>query len=172
MDNLLGPHTYLAGHAAKVWMLVRGPGLAGTMSRYLVERIHALPNVELLTDTTVTGTESRDGLMEALRWRTGNGPETRRAMRNLFLFIGADPNTEWLEGSGLKMGEKGFVLTGPDAARGRHPLETSRPGVFAIGDVRAGSVKRVAAAVGEGAQVVAAIHAHLAHPDAPGPPGR
>jgi thioredoxin reductase (NADPH) len=163
---------YLAGHAAKVWMLVRGPGLAATMSNYLVERIHALPNVELLTDTVVTGMESREGMMEALRWRTGNGPETRREMRNIFLFIGADPNTEWLEGSGLKMGAKGFVLTGPDAALGRGPLETSRPGVFAIGDVRAGSVKRVAAAVGEGAQVVAAIHAHLAHPNTPAPPGR
>jgi thioredoxin reductase (NADPH) len=163
---------YLAGHAAKVWMLVRGPGLADTMSRYLVDRIHALPNVELLTDTTVTGMESREGMMEALRWRTGAAPETRRAIRNLFLFIGADPNTEWLEGSELKMGAKGFVLTGPEAAPGRHPLETSRPGVFAIGDVRAGSVKRVAAAVGEGAQVVAAIHAHLAHPSLAAPPGR
>ena len=80
-------------------------------------------------------------------------------MRNLFLFIGAEPNTDWLATSGLAMDRQGFVLTGGE---GRHPLETSRPGVFAIGDIRAGSVKRVAAAVGEGAQVVAAIHAYLA----------
>ena len=78
------------------------------------------------------------------------------------LFIGAVPNTEWLSGSGVTLDPKGFVLTGPEANRQRGPLETARRGVFAIGDVRSGSVKRVAAAVGEGAQAVAALHAHLA----------
>jgi thioredoxin reductase (NADPH) len=84
----------------------------------------------------------------------------------LFLFIGADPNTGWLNGSGVALDPKGFVLTGTDAGAGQHrrPLETSRPGVYAIGDIRAGSTKRVAAAVGEGAQVVAALHAYLAAP--------
>jgi thioredoxin reductase (NADPH) len=85
----------------------------------------------------------------------------RRAIRHLFLFIGAEPNTDWLSGSGVVLDAKGFVLTGVDAGENRRPLETSRRGVFAIGDVRAGSVKRVAAAVGEGAQVVAMLHAML-----------
>jgi thioredoxin reductase (NADPH) len=80
----------------------------------------------------------------------------------LFLFIGADPNTNWLSGSGGALDPKGFVLTGADAGDNRRPLETSRTGVFAIGDVRAGSVKRVAASVGEGAQVVATLHSFLA----------
>lgn len=83
-------------------------------------------------------------------------------MRHLFLFIGADPNTDWLAQCEVALDGKGFVRTGGDCGPGHHPLETSRPGVFAIGDVRSGSVKRVAAAVGEGAQVVAALHAYLA----------
>jgi thioredoxin reductase (NADPH) len=86
----------------------------------------------------------------------------RRPIRHLFLFIGAEPNTDWLAGSGVKLDGKGFVLSGEDAGSDRHPLETSKRGVFAIGDVRAGSIKRVAAAVGEGAQVVAALHSYLA----------
>ena len=85
-----------------------------------------------------------------------------RPIRHLFLFIGAEPNTDWLAGSGVALDPKGFVLTGADAAENCRPLETSLPGVFAIGDVRSGSIKRVAAAVGEGAQVVAALHAMLA----------
>jgi thioredoxin reductase (NADPH) len=89
------------------------------------------------------------------------GEETRRPLRHLFLFIGADPNTDWLKGSGLALDPKGFVLTGSESSR---PLETSVRRVFAIGDVRSGSTKRVAAAVGEGAQVVAALHAFLAEP--------
>jgi len=85
-----------------------------------------------------------------------------RPIRHLFLFIGAEPNTDWLAGSGVALDPKGFVLTGADAAENCRPLETSLPGVFAIGDVRSGSIKRVAAAVGEGAQVVAALHTMLA----------
>ena len=87
------------------------------------------------------------------------GTLIRRPVRFLFSFIGADPNTDWLQESGLKLDERGFVLTGGED---RLPLETSRPGIFAIGDVRSGSVKRVAASVGDGAQVVAAIHQYLA----------
>ncbi|MFI4933609.1 MAG: FAD-dependent oxidoreductase [Caulobacterales bacterium] len=164
---------YLAGRAAKVWLLVRGAGLDSSMSRYLIDRIAALPNVELLTRTEVVGLEGEGGMLQSVRWRGGDGAETRRAVRHLFLFIGADPNTDWLAGSGLALDDSRFVLTGPAAAPGRHPLETSRKGVFAIGDVRAGSVKRVAAAVGEGAQVVAAIHAHLGaeHATAAAPAG-
>ena len=80
----------------------------------------------------------------------------------MYLFIGADPNTDWLSGSGISLDTKGFVLTGPDGTGERQSLETSRHGIFAIGDVRSGSIKRVAAAVGEGAQVVATLHAALA----------
>jgi thioredoxin reductase (NADPH) len=152
---------YLASQVAKVWLLVRGPDLAASMSRYLVDRIAGLPNVEVVTQAQICGLEGSNGKLEAIRWRR-DGTETRRPIRHLFLFIGADPNTDWLSGSGIALDPKGFVLTGRDAAGDGHLLETSRRGIFAIGDVRAGSVKRVAAAVGEGAQVVAALHAFLA----------
>jgi thioredoxin reductase (NADPH) len=154
---------YLASQAAKVWMLVRRPSLAETMSRYLVDRIESLPNVEVVTGAQVSGLEGRNGVLEAVRWRVdGTGQDVQRPVRHLFLFIGAEPNTDWLAGSGIKLDAKRFVLTGADAGPLRHALETSRRGVFAIGDVRATSIKRVAAAVGEGAQVVAALHASLA----------
>jgi thioredoxin reductase (NADPH) len=158
---------YLASQGAKVWMLVRGPSLAATMSRYLVDRIESLPNIEVVTGAQVSGLEGSNGSLEAVRWRVGatgqqTGPEVRRDIRHLFLFIGAEPNTDWLAGSGVVLDAKRFVLTGTDAGGQHHPLETSRRGVFAIGDVRAASIKRVAAAVGEGAQVVAALHSYLA----------
>jgi len=153
---------YLAGQGAKVWMLVRRPSLSETMSRYLVERITSLPNVEVVTGAQVSGVEGSNGILEAVRWRVGaTGEEVRRPIRHLFLFIGAEPNTDWLAGSRVALDAKRFVLTGADTG-GRHALETSRRGVFAIGDVRATSIKRVAAAVGEGAQVVAALHSYLA----------
>lgn len=153
---------YLASRAQKVWLLARGGSLEATMSRYLVDRIRSLSNVEVLTDTEVTGLEGSNGRLEAIRWRR-SGVEDRHAIQHLFLFIGADPNTDWLKGAGVSLDGKGFVLTGVDAeGAGRRPLETSVPGLFAIGDIRAGSIKRVAAAVGEGAQVVAALHAFLA----------
>ena len=154
---------YLASQAAKVWMLVRRRSLAETMSRYLVDRIESLPNVEVVTGAQVSALEGSNGVMEAVRWRIdGAGQDVQRPVRHLFLFIGAEPNTDWLAGSGVTLDAKRFVLTGADAGPLRHALETSRRGVFAIGDVRATSIKRVAAAVGEGAQVVAALHASLA----------
>jgi thioredoxin reductase (NADPH) len=152
---------FLAEQVEKVWLLVRGAGLGASMSRYLVDRIHGLPNVEVVAGSAVTGLEGHDGMLEAIRWRQG-GAEVRRPIRHLFLFIGADPNTDWLAGSDVALDAKGFVRTGAEAGAGRQSLETSRSGVFAIGDVRCGSTKRVAAAVGEGAQVVAALHAFLA----------
>jgi thioredoxin reductase (NADPH) len=150
---------YLASQVAKVWLLVRGSSLEANMSRYLVDRIRGLPNVEIVTGATVSALEGSDGTLAAIRWRCA-GDEVRRAIQHLFLFIGADPNTDWLKGSGVACDAKGFVLTGADAAV--DPLATSVPGVYAIGDVRSGSVKRVAASVGEGAQVVAALHGYLA----------
>jgi thioredoxin reductase (NADPH) len=162
---------YLASHVAKVWLLVRGPDLTASMSRYLVDRIAGLSNVEVLTQTNVTGLEGRGGVLEAIHWRQKSGGDVRKPIAHLFLFIGADPNTQWLSGSGVALDAKGFVLTGGDCNESRNPLETSRRGVFAIGDVRSGSVKRVAAAVGEGAQVVAVLHAALASPASKPPVG-
>jgi thioredoxin reductase (NADPH) len=154
---------YLASRVAKVWLLVRGADLNDSMSRYLVDRIAGLPNVELVTQTEVCGLEGDAGKLEAIHWRRrASGEQTRRPIRHLFLFVGAEPNTAWLSGSGVRLDAKGFVVTGSDAGVDRRHLETSRRGIFAIGDVRAGSTKRVAAAVGEGAQVVAALHAFLA----------
>src|SRR6266853_1380345 len=125
---------YLSSQVAKVWLIVRGPSLDASMSRYLVDRIAARPNVEILTETTVTALEGQDGILEGIRCRSRrSGEELTRAVRHLFLFIGAEPNTEWLSRSGVTLDAKGFVRTD---ANPRRPLETSLPGVFAIGDVR------------------------------------
>ncbi len=157
---------YLASHAAKVWLIARGKSIADSMSRYLVDRIAALPNVEVLTETEVVKLEGEGSLLSGVTWRNRRtGEETPKALRHLFLFIGAEPNTAWLSECEVSVDAKGFVCTGEGAGPDRALLETSRKGVFAIGDVRAGSVKRVAAAVGEGAQVVAAVHAFLGSGD-------
>jgi thioredoxin reductase (NADPH) len=153
---------YLASQAAKVWLLVRGTSLAASMSRYLVDRISGLANVEVVTGAQVSRLDGEDGALEAVHWRHSvSGEEVRRPIRHLFLFIGAEPNTDWLSGSGVTLDAKGFVMTGGGPLDDPRSLETSCRGVFAIGDVRSGSVKRVAASVGEGAQVVAALHAFL-----------
>jgi thioredoxin reductase (NADPH) len=153
---------YLASQVAKVWVLVRGAGLESSMSRYLVDRIMSLPNVEVLLGAQVSRLEGKDGSLEAVHWRRSSGEEMRLPIRHLFSFIGAEPNTDWLAGSGVALDAKGYIATGGD---GRGSLETSRAGVFAVGDVRSGSVKRVAASVGEGAQVVAALHGFFAAAD-------
>lgn len=154
---------YLASQAAKVWLILRGKDLGASMSRYLVDRIAAQPNIEVVSETEVVGLEGDDGMIEAMRWRhRRTGHEQRRALRHLFLFIGAEPNTAWLKGCDVALDARGFVMTGAAIAPGRRAMETSRDGVFAIGDVRSGSIKRVAAGVGEGAQVVAALHDYLA----------
>ena len=153
---------YLAEFASRITVIVRRP-LEDTMSQYLIDRIRGLRNVEVITGAEVSALEGKGGHLSAATWRDRNsGAEPRREIKELFSFIGAQPNTDWLEASGIHVDRGGFVCTGADAGEGRHILETSRKGVFAIGDVRAGSVKRVAASVGDGAQVVAAIHAVLA----------
>jgi thioredoxin reductase (NADPH) len=152
---------YLAERVAKVWLIVRGDDLAASMSRYLVDRIGGLRNVEVLTRAEIVKVTGKDEELESIRYRQAGG-ERDLAIRHLFLFIGARPGTEWLDGSGVSLDARGFVLTGPDTGTDARPLETSRRGIFAVGDIRSGSVKRVAAAVGEGAQVVATIHACLA----------
>ncbi|HEY5204834.1 MAG TPA: FAD-dependent oxidoreductase [Roseiarcus sp.] len=162
---------FLSAHASKVRMMVRGPGLAESMSRYLIDRIAATPNIELMTETELLALSGvAGGNLESVRWRDRRaGKETEVAIRNVFLFVGADPATEWLQGC-VALDKAGFVITGVGAsndAPAPSPLESSAPGVFAVGDVRSGSVKRVGGAIGEGAQVVAAIHRFLSH--APGP---
>jgi thioredoxin reductase (NADPH) len=153
---------FLASQVKKVILLARGASLRSSMSHYLVERIQAQPNIEVLTRCEIATLQGSGGNLESICWKeNGGATRTTRPIRHLFLFIGADPNTDWLGECDLALDEKGFIRTGADCDAGRHPLETSMPGVFAIGDVRSGSVKRVAAAVGEGAQVVAALHAYL-----------
>ncbi len=159
---------YLASQVKKVWMVVRGESLAATMSRYLIDRIESTPNIEVVVRTEIVDLEGdsedgKGGQLSAVRWRGPDGQEEVKAVSHLFLFIGAAPNTAWLTHCHVELDNHGFVRTGTDLAPGHPSLHTSRKGVFAIGDVRAGSVKRVAAAVGEGAQAVAAIHAYLAN---------
>ena len=149
---------FLAPQVKRLHMVVRRP-LAETMSRYLIDRIASLSNVELHVGSEISALEGDAAGLTAVTFRNrADGSACTFALRHLFLFIGADPNADWLEGC-IETDGKGFVLTGA----GARALETSKPGVFAIGDVRAGSTKRVAAAVGEGAAVVAQIHAFLAN---------
>jgi thioredoxin reductase (NADPH) len=160
---------FLSQHVDKLNLLVRGPSLAATMSRYLIDRIEATPNIELHPHTELIHLhgEPATGLSGA-SWRDRqSGDEYTCDARNIFLFIGAVPETDWLEGCGVSVDRHGFVLTGDAASRGfparpATALETSVRGVFAVGDVRSGSVKRVGGAIGEGAAVVALIHKHLA----------
>ena len=135
------------------------------MSRYLIDRIKSLPNIEVIVRSEIFELEGDDGQLSGVRCRNlDTGEEHGYEIGHLFLFIGAQPNTAWLAQCDVELDNHGFVRTGQDLSPETPILQTSRHGVFAIGDVRAGSVKRVAAAVGEGAQVVAAIHAYLAEP--------
>ena len=161
---------FLAPKVKQLHLVVRRDGLEATMSRYLIDRIKALPNVELHTNTELVALEGSDatGLSGAIFRDKLTGETHICPSRHLFLFCGADPNAGWLDGC-VSLDGKGFVVTGAKCPDGKCinqrpalPLETSQPGVFAIGDVRAGSIKRVAAAVGEGAAVVAQIHGVLA----------
>jgi thioredoxin reductase (NADPH) len=165
----------LSRSARHVHVIARGHDLGKSMSRYLVERVERIDNVTIHRGAVVTTLEG-NGHLQAVGIRDNDGVETLITTGSLFLFIGADPHTEWLTGC-VELDKKGFVLTGavipPEVmhgemwrAQGRTPffLETSLPGVFAAGDVRSGSVKRCASAVGEGAMAVSFIHASL---DAP-----
>jgi thioredoxin reductase (NADPH) len=160
---------FLSQHAAHVFMLVRGPSLAASMSRYLIDRIEAAPNIELRPHTQLTQFHGNaaEGL-HGVSWRDErSGAEEEHPVRNVFLFVGAEPETRWLDGCGVAVDRNGFVLTGQsvEAERPRAPLESGIAGVFAVGDVRSGSVKRVGGAIGEGAAVVAQIHQYLAAGD-------
>jgi thioredoxin reductase (NADPH) len=158
---------FLASHARHVHVLVRGDGLSNTMSRYLIERIAGHPNITVLPQTEIVelrGTPEQG--LQGLRWRhRRSGAEEHHAIAHLFLFTGADPVAAWLHDSGIPIDGKGFIVTGadvPSPGRTPLPLETGVEGIFAVGDVRCGSVKRVGAAIGEGAAVVAQLHTFLA----------
>jgi thioredoxin reductase (NADPH) len=159
---------FLAPRVKRLHLVVRGEGLEASMSRYLIDRINSLPNVELHVGTEAVALDGdrSTGLQGVTFRHRATGSERTFPLRHLFLFIGADPNAEWLKGC-VDVDGKGFIVTGQAFAAhagGRAPLqlETSMPGVFAIGDVRASSTKRVGAAIGEGAAVVAQIHQVLA----------
>jgi len=160
---------FLSQHAAKVHILVRGPSLAASMSRYLIDRIEAAPNIELRPHTEITQLHGEGpGGLAGVSWRDHRaGVEEQKDLRNVFLFVGADPETRWLDGCKIAVDAHGFVVTGaalgaPGDGVQPAPLESSIPGVFAVGDVRSGSVKRVGGAIGEGAAAVAQIHQYLA----------
>ena len=160
---------FLASTVKRVHMLVRADGLADTMSRYLIRRIEENPAIDLRVQTEIVALEG-NGHLESVRWRDNrNGNEETNAIRHVFIMTGAVPNTHWLEGC-VALDSSGFIKTGPDLSREdltaaawpltRPPylLETSRPRVFAVGDVRGGNIKRVASAVGEGSIAVAFVH--------------
>jgi len=165
---------FLSQTARKVHMLVRSGGLADTMSRYLIQRIAENPSIELHYNTEIITLEG-DSQIERVRWTDkAKGETSTHAIHHVFIMAGASPRTEWLRGC-LALDDKGFILTGRDLdafrssgaiawplERPPQMLETSLPGVFAVGDVRAGNVKRVASAVGEGAISVHLVHRALA----------
>jgi thioredoxin reductase (NADPH) len=163
---------FLSETASKVYMLVRSSELSSTMSRYLIQRIEASPTIELHFKTEIVGLEGGAHL-ERIIWQNKTSGETStHDIRHLFIMAGASPRTDWLRGC-VALDEKGFILTGRDLeavrgesgwteARSPHMLETSLPGVFAVGDVRSGNVKRVASAVGEGAIAIHLVHRALA----------
>jgi thioredoxin reductase (NADPH) len=154
---------YLASHAAHVHVLIRRSGFESTMSRYLIDRIRSLPNVTVHPNSEIGWLDADDSGLSTIGLKSPlPSGQDRFESRHLFLFTGADPNTAWLRTCGVQLDAKGFVLTGADSAC---DLVTSVEGVYAIGDARAGSTKRVAAAVGEGAAVVAQIHQMLAVKD-------
>jgi thioredoxin reductase (NADPH) len=168
---------FLATRARRVYLLIRGDDLGKGMSRYLVDRITSAGNVELLANTEVRELMGEDRLKGVVVEDNRSGTSRTLGARGLFVFIGAKANTGWLQGA-VELDERGFVLTGRELdgspleedvwqglSREPYPLETSLPGVFAAGDVRSGSIKRVASAVGEGSMAVRLVHQYLADTD-------
>jgi thioredoxin reductase (NADPH) len=163
---------YLARTVSRIHLLVRSDNLSASMSRYLIRRIEETPTIQIRTRTEIVALEG-DGHLECVQWRDHTGALTSHDIRHVFLMTGAEANTGWLNGL-VTLDEKGFIKTGPDLTqqdlavahwpleRTPYLLETSRPGVFAVGDVRCGNIKRVASAVGEGSIAIAFVHRVLA----------
>jgi thioredoxin reductase (NADPH) len=152
---------FLAGVARCVHHIVRGPSLASTMSQYLISRIERSPHITLYTDSEIETLEG-DSALTSVSWNNRKtGETTSRPVSSVFVMIGAEPNSGWLFGT-VKLDEKGFVLTGAPDGFETSPYATSVPGMYAVGDVRARSVKRVASAVGEGSVVISDVHRYLA----------
>ena len=161
-----------AKYAQRVVILVRGDGLSATMSQYLIDQINEMPNIQIWTHASVAQVHGDTHLEEISVLCTDTSKIERVPATSMFIFIGALPRTEWLAGM-VERDERGFILTGPDLIRnGERPkgwtldrdpflLETNVPGIFAVGDVRHGSVKRVASGVGEGSVAVQFIHQYL-----------
>ena len=156
---------HLARYAREVTLLVRGPSLAASMSEYLISQLEATRNVAIRYRTAVLDGREEDGCLAGLTLGDphGDGPAEDVSASGLFVLIGSVPRTSWLPAEVVR-DEAGFIRTGQD---GRLPLETSMEGVFAVGDVRSGSIKRVATAVGDGATVIALLHGYLAAHPAP-----
>ncbi|GAA3793919.1 FAD-dependent oxidoreductase [Sphaerisporangium flaviroseum] len=163
---------FLAQHAARLRLVVRSGDLGKDMSKYLVEEITRNPGIQVLLNTEVKELVGDKGLQGAVVEDNRTGERREIEATAVFVFIGAEPHTRWLAGE-MALDDKGFILTGPDAVQAKgdsrqweetgrpYPLETSRMGVFAVGDVRSGSIKRVASAVGEGSMAIRLIHEHL-----------
>jgi thioredoxin reductase (NADPH) len=163
---------FFSKYATRVIMLVRGPSLAATMSQYLIDQIEATPNIEIQTQSRVSGVAGDERLRSITITADANGGSRQVPASSLFIFIGAEPRTAWIEGV-IERDKRGFILTGQDLTRdGKRPkdwpldrdpglLETNVPGVFAVGDVRYGSVKRVASGVGEGSVAIQFVHQYL-----------
>jgi thioredoxin reductase (NADPH) len=160
---------FLAQMTKRVHMLIRSSGLAESMSRYLIRRIEESPNIVLRTHTEIVALEGGEHV-ESVRWQNNQTGQTEEhKIRHVFVMTGAAPNTGWLDGC-IALDSKGFIKTGPDLsqenlndsrwplARQPYLLETSLPGIFAVGDVRGGSIKRVASAVGEGSTAISLVH--------------
>ena len=163
---------FLARTVRRIHLLVRSSSLSATMSRYLVRRIEGIPSIKVRTRTEIVALKG-DAHLASVQWRDGTGGVTKHEIRHVFLMTGAEANTGWLNGC-VTLDKKGFVKTGPDLTpedlaaahwplqRSPYLLETSRPDVFAVGDVRCGNVKRVASAVGEGSIAISFVHRALA----------
>lgn len=153
---------YLSGAAKHVHHIIRGPSLRNSMSQYLISRIERSPHITLHTDTEIENLEGASTL-EFVTWTNRKtGQTTRKPIGTVFIMIGAEPNSGWLYGT-VKLDKKGFVLTGTSDGFEKTPYATSVPGMYAVGDVRANSVKRIASAVGEGSVVISDVYRYLAN---------
>jgi thioredoxin reductase (NADPH) len=152
---------FLSQVAVHVYLMIRGKSLAETMSQYLLSRIEMSPRISILTETEIASLDGRSRLEQVTWVNRRDGSKTTKQIDTVFVMIGAQPNTSWLKGV-VNLDEKGFLRTGGSGAFENTPYATNVPGIYAVGDVRTASVKRVASAVGEGSVVISDVHRYLA----------